>query len=64
MHEVIAWVMGEYARVAKIDGYSIEDIVDLLAECIERPCLGPPSHGFRVGRTYEVVSHGFPEKAF
>ena len=35
--EVIAWVLGEYARLATIDGYTIEDIADLLTECIERP---------------------------
>ena len=34
---MIAWVLGEYARLASVDGYSIEDIADLLSECIERP---------------------------
>ena len=35
--QVIAWVLGEYARLATVDGYTIEDIADLLSECIERP---------------------------
>ena len=37
--QVIAWVLGEYARLATIDGYTIEDIADLLTECIERPSV-------------------------
>ena len=30
-------MLGEYARLVAVDGYSIEVIADLLSECIERP---------------------------
>lgn len=35
--QVIAWVLGEYAKLANVDGYGLEDIVDLLCESIDRP---------------------------
>eukprot|EP00434_Breviolum_minutum_P043252 symbB.v1.2.038545.t1/scaffold6037.1/size21546/1 len=43
--QVIAWVLGEYARLATVDGYTIEDIADLLSECIERPFEDPATRG-------------------
>lgn len=33
--QVIAWVLGEYASLCTVDGYTVEDIVDNLCECLE-----------------------------
>jgi len=46
--QVIAWVLGEYARLACVDGYSLEDIVDLLCECVERPFEDGSTRGYLV----------------
>jgi AP-4 complex subunit epsilon-1 len=46
--QVIAWVLGEYARHATLDGYSLEDIIDLLCECIERPFEDQTTRGYLV----------------
>ena len=63
MLQVIAWVLGEYARLANVDGYTIEDIADLLSECIERPyahpCYHPDQARFSAGAVaIWDVSHG------
>jgi len=57
--QVIAWVLGEYARLASVDGYSIEDIADLLSECIERPFEDPATRGFLVTALMKLIGqHG------
>mmetsp|Transcript_22316 Transcript_22316/g.51701 ORF Transcript_22316/g.51701 Transcript_22316/m.51701 type:complete len:939 (+) Transcript_22316:78-2894(+) len=57
--QVIAWVLGEYARLANVDGYTIEDIADLLSECIERPFEDPATRGFLVTALMKLIGqHG------
>lgn len=57
--QVIAWVLGEYARLATIDGYTIEDIADLLSECIERPFEDPSTRGYLVTALLKLIGqHG------
>lgn len=57
--QVIAWVLGEYARLATIDGYTIEDIADLLTECIERPFEDPSTRGYLVTALLKLIGqHG------
>jgi AP-4 complex subunit epsilon-1 len=46
--QVIAWVLGEYARLVTVDGYSLEDIVDLLCECVDRPFEDTSTRGYLV----------------
>jgi len=46
--QVIAWVLGEYARLCGVEGYGLEDIVDLLCECVERPFEDPATRGYIV----------------
>merc|ERR1719199_1775661 len=53
--QVIAWVLGEYARLASVDGYSLEDIVDLLAECVERPSEDGATRGYLVNALMKLV---------
>eukprot|EP00931_Biecheleriopsis_adriatica_P115082 TRINITY_DN90918_c0_g1_i1.p1 TRINITY_DN90918_c0_g1~~TRINITY_DN90918_c0_g1_i1.p1 ORF type:complete len:958 (+),score=192.95 TRINITY_DN90918_c0_g1_i1:146-3019(+) len=53
--QVIAWVLGEYAKLATLDGYTIEDIADLLAECIERPFEDPATRGYLVTALMKLV---------
>eukprot|EP00437_Effrenium_voratum_P040287 CAMPEP_0181477606 /NCGR_PEP_ID=MMETSP1110-20121109/42302_1 /TAXON_ID=174948 /ORGANISM="Symbiodinium sp., Strain CCMP421" /LENGTH=844 /DNA_ID=CAMNT_0023602911 /DNA_START=54 /DNA_END=2585 /DNA_ORIENTATION=- len=57
--QVIAWVLGEYARLANVDGYTIEDIADLLLECIERPFEDPATRGYLVTALMKLIGqHG------
>lgn len=53
--QVIAWVLGEYARLATVDGYTSEDIVDLLCECIERPFEDIATRGYLVTALMKIV---------
>mmetsp|Transcript_84403 Transcript_84403/g.149296 ORF Transcript_84403/g.149296 Transcript_84403/m.149296 type:complete len:951 (+) Transcript_84403:100-2952(+) len=53
--QVIAWVLGEYARLANVDGYTTEDIVDLLADCLERPFEDPSTRGYLVTALMKLI---------
>jgi len=53
--QVIAWVLGEYARLACVDGYSLEDIVDLLCECVERPFEDGATRGYLVNALMKLA---------
>lgn len=53
--QVIAWVLGEYARLATVDGYSLEDVVDLLCECVERPFEDSSTRGYLVNALMKMV---------
>jgi len=56
--QVIGWVLGEYAKLADVDGYSLEDIVDLLCDCIERPFEDISTRGYLVNALMKMVAHG------
>lgn len=53
--QVIAWVLGEYARLASVDGYGMEDIVDLLADAIERPFEEVTTRGYLVTALMKLI---------
>lgn len=53
--QVIAWVLGEYAKLATVDGYSLEDIVDLLCECVDRPFEDLATRGYLVNALMKLV---------
>lgn len=53
--QVIAWVLGEYARLASVDGYGMEDIVDLLCECVERPFEDGATRGYLVNALMKLA---------
>jgi len=53
--QVIAWVLGEYATLASLDGYSFEDIVDLLCETVDRPFEDPSTRGYVVTALAKLV---------
>lgn len=53
--QVIAWVLGEYAKLATLDGYALEDIVDLLCDCIERPFEDMSTRGYLVAALMKLV---------
>lgn len=58
--QVIAWVLGEYARLASIDGYALEDIIDLLCDCMERPFEDPNTRGYLVNALMKLCGqNGF-----
>eukprot|EP00747_Dinoflagellata_sp_TGD_P096813 gnl/TRDRNA2_/TRDRNA2_166944_c1_seq1.p1 gnl/TRDRNA2_/TRDRNA2_166944_c1~~gnl/TRDRNA2_/TRDRNA2_166944_c1_seq1.p1 ORF type:complete len:911 (+),score=179.30 gnl/TRDRNA2_/TRDRNA2_166944_c1_seq1:310-2733(+) len=46
--QVIAWVLGEYACLADVDGYSLQDIIDLMCDCFDRPFEDPATRGYLV----------------
>jgi len=54
--QVIAWVLGEYARLVTLDGYSIDDVVDLFCECIERPFEDSATRGYLVNALMKLKS--------
>jgi len=54
--QVIAWVLGEYSRLATVDGYTLEDIVELLCECVERPFEDVTTRGYLVTALMKIVS--------
>jgi len=35
--QVTAWILGEYASLCSLDGYAVDDIIDLLADALDRP---------------------------
>lgn len=53
--QVIAWVLGEYARLATVDGYTLEDIIDLLCECVDRPFEDSSTRGYLVNALMKLV---------
>lgn len=53
--QVIAWVLGEYARLATVDGYSLEDIIDLLCECVDRPFEDSSTRGYLMVALMKIV---------
>lgn len=54
--QVISWVLGEYARLATIDGYTMEDIVDLLCDTVERPFEDSSTRGYLVTALLKLSS--------
>lgn len=55
--QVIAWVLGEYASLATVDGYSLEDIVDLLCETVDRPFEDLSTRGYLVTALMKLAGH-------
>mmetsp|Transcript_55129 Transcript_55129/g.129064 ORF Transcript_55129/g.129064 Transcript_55129/m.129064 type:complete len:1085 (+) Transcript_55129:145-3399(+) len=53
--QVIAWVLGEYARLADVDGYELEDIVDLLCDCVDRQFEDSSTRGYLVTALVKLV---------
>jgi len=53
--QVIAWVLGEYARLATVDGYTLEDIVDLLCETVDRPFEDRATRGYLVSALQKLI---------
>mmetsp|Transcript_87521 Transcript_87521/g.137026 ORF Transcript_87521/g.137026 Transcript_87521/m.137026 type:complete len:970 (+) Transcript_87521:186-3095(+) len=53
--QVIAWVLGEYAKLASLDGYSLEDIVDLLCETVDRPFEDNSTRGYIVSALMKLT---------
>jgi len=53
--QVVAWVLGEYARLASLDGYTLDDIVDLLCETIDRPFEDSSTRGYIVNALMKLV---------
>lgn len=54
--QLIAWVLGEYARLVTVDGYSIDDVVDLLSEVLERSFEDPnTTRGYVVTGLLKIV---------
>merc|ERR1719210_2750320 len=53
--QVIAWVLGEYARLATVDGYTLEDIVDLLCETVDRPFEDRSTRGYLVSALQKLI---------
>jgi len=53
--QVIAWVLGEYARLATVDGYTLEDIIDLLCDCIDRPFEDLSTRGYLVNALMKLI---------
>lgn len=53
--QVIAWVLGEYARLATVDGYSLEDILDLLCDCVDRPFEDLSTRGYLVNALMKLI---------
>lgn len=53
--QVIAWVMGEYARLATVEGFEMEDIIDLLCETIDRPFEDPSTRGYIVNALMKLT---------
>jgi len=62
--QVIAWVLGEYAQLSTLDGYSLEDIVDLLCDCIDRPFEDSSTRGYIVVALMKLAAqHGIGSSA-
>jgi len=55
--QAIAWVLGEYATLATVDGYSLEDITDLLCESMDRPLEEVSTRGYIVTALLKIASH-------
>lgn len=53
--QVISWVLGEYAQLANIDGYTMEDITDLLCEAMERPFEDISTRGYIVTSLMKIM---------
>mmetsp|Transcript_75883 Transcript_75883/g.217204 ORF Transcript_75883/g.217204 Transcript_75883/m.217204 type:complete len:971 (+) Transcript_75883:67-2979(+) len=56
--QVIAWVLGEYARLASVDGYSLDDIIDLLCDCMDRPFEDAATRGYIVNALMKLSGGG------
>merc|ERR550534_1483669 len=55
--QLIAWVLGEYARLVTVDGYGIEDVIDLLTEVLERSFEDPnTTRGYIVSALMKLVA--------
>ncbi|SBT87695.1 AP-4 complex subunit epsilon, putative [Plasmodium malariae] len=39
--QIICWVLGEYSYLCDLENYTIEDIIDLLCECLEKNFNNP-----------------------
>mmetsp|Transcript_62189 Transcript_62189/g.131388 ORF Transcript_62189/g.131388 Transcript_62189/m.131388 type:complete len:988 (+) Transcript_62189:93-3056(+) len=52
--QVIAWVLGEYARLVTIDGWGLDDIVDILCETMERPYEDSSTRGYIVNALMKI----------
>jgi len=53
--QVIAWVLGEYARLASVDGYTLDDILDLLCDVVERQFEDAATRGYIVNAVMKLV---------
>mmetsp|Transcript_60097 Transcript_60097/g.143211 ORF Transcript_60097/g.143211 Transcript_60097/m.143211 type:complete len:1071 (+) Transcript_60097:145-3357(+) len=53
--QVIGWVLGEYACLANVDGYELEDIIDLLCDCVDRQFEDSATRGYLVTALVKLV---------
>eukprot|EP00927_Polykrikos_kofoidii_P050231 TRINITY_DN44151_c0_g1_i1.p1 TRINITY_DN44151_c0_g1~~TRINITY_DN44151_c0_g1_i1.p1 ORF type:complete len:1023 (+),score=200.07 TRINITY_DN44151_c0_g1_i1:127-3195(+) len=53
--QVIGWVLGEYAKLSTVDGYTLQDVIDLLCETIERPVEDSCTRGYIVTAITKLV---------
>eukprot|EP00397_Hematodinium_sp_SG-2012_P004969 GEMP01004985.1.p1 GENE.GEMP01004985.1~~GEMP01004985.1.p1 ORF type:complete len:979 (+),score=207.70 GEMP01004985.1:87-3023(+) len=54
--QLVSWVLGEYARLVTVDGYTIDDVVDLLCEVLERSFEDPnTTRGYVVSGLLKIV---------
>jgi len=54
--QLVAWVLGEYAILVTVDGYTVDDVVDLLTEVLERSFEDPSTtRGFIVSALLKLA---------
>jgi len=54
--QLVAWVLGEYACLVTVDGYTVDDVVDLLTEVLERSFEDPnTTRGFIVSALLKLA---------
>ena len=55
--QVIAWILGEYVSVCSLEGYTTEDILDLLCDCLEENFTDSHTRLFLVSAICKIVLH-------